>query len=105
VLVRLAGMAASSVDFPATFERHLRTENKSARTVETCPEAVLQLQGFPAAHDLDLAVATREDLEAFLAGLLGRWKPATAANRYRACGSSTPGWRTRARSPPTRWSR
>jgi site-specific recombinase XerD len=77
-------MAASSVDFPATFERHLRTENKSARTVETCPEAVLQLQGFPAAHDLDLAVATREDLEAFLAGLLGRWKPATAANRYRA---------------------
>jgi hypothetical protein len=89
-------MAASSVDFPATFERHLRTENKSARTVETCPEAVLQLQGFPAAHDLDLAVATREDLEAF---------PATAANRYRACGSSTPGWRTRARSPPTRWSR
>jgi hypothetical protein len=43
-------MAASSVDLPATFERHLRAENKSACTVETCPEAVLQLQGFLAAH-------------------------------------------------------
>jgi len=28
-------MAASSVDLPASFERHLRAENKSARTVAT----------------------------------------------------------------------
>jgi site-specific recombinase XerD len=77
-------MAASSVDLPASFERHLRAENKSTRTVETYLEAVLQLQGFLAARGLDLAAATREDLEAFLAGLLARWKPATAANRYRA---------------------
>ena len=33
---------------------------------------------------MDLAGARREDLEAFLTGLLARWKPATAANRYRA---------------------
>ena len=52
-------MAASSVDLPASFERHLRAENKSARTVQTY-------------------------LEAFLTGLLARWKPAAAADRYRA---------------------
>jgi site-specific recombinase XerD len=77
-------MAASSVDLPASFQCHLRAENKSARTVETYLEAVLQLQGFLAARGGDLASASREDLEAFLAGLLARWKPATAANRYRA---------------------
>ena len=77
-------MAASSVDLPASFERHLRAENKSARTVQTYLEAVQQLDAFLAGRGLDLAGAGREDLEAFLAGLLARWKPATAANRYRA---------------------
>jgi site-specific recombinase XerD len=77
-------MAASSVDLPASFERHLRAENKAARTVETYLEAVLLLDAFLAARGLNLAAASREDLEAFLAGLLARWKPATAANRYRA---------------------
>ena len=77
-------MAAPSVDLPASFERHLRAENKSARTVETYLEAVLQLEGFLAARGGDLAAAIREDIEAYLAGLLARWKPATAANRYRA---------------------
>ena len=77
-------MAASSVDLPASFERHLRAENKSARTVETYLEAVLQLDAFLPARGVDLAGARREDIEAYLAGLLARWKPATAANRYRA---------------------
>jgi site-specific recombinase XerD len=77
-------MAASSVDLPASFERHLRAENKSARTVQTYLEAVQQLQAFLPTRGVDLAGANREDLEAFLAGLLARWKPATAANRYRA---------------------
>ena len=52
-------MAASSVDLSASFERHLCAENKSARTIQTY-------------------------LGAVLAGLLARWTPATAANRYRA---------------------
>jgi site-specific recombinase XerD len=77
-------MAGSSVDLPASFERHLRAENKAARTVETYLEAVLQLEAFLAARGRGLATASREDLEAYLAGLLARWKPATAANRYRA---------------------
>jgi site-specific recombinase XerD len=77
-------MAASSVDLPASFERHLRAENKSARTVETYLEAVQQLDAFLLTRGVDLVGARREDLEAFLAGLLARWRPATAANRYRA---------------------
>jgi integrase/recombinase XerC len=77
-------MTASSVDLPTSFERHLRAENKSARTVETYLEAVQQLNAFLVTRDTDLAGARREDIEAYLAGLLARWKPATAANRYRA---------------------
>jgi site-specific recombinase XerD len=77
-------MPPSSVDLPASFERHLRAENKSARTVETYLEAVTQLAAFLAARGVDLPDASRHDLEAFLAGLLARWKPATAHNRYRA---------------------
>jgi len=77
-------MAASSVDLPASFERHLHAENKSARTVEAYREAVLQLDAFLPGRGVDLVGARREDVEADLAGLLARWKPATAANRYRA---------------------
>jgi site-specific recombinase XerD len=76
-------MAASSVDFPTSFQRHLRAENKSARTVETYLDAVTQLDGMLETRAVDLAGAGRADIEAFLAGLLARWKPATAANRYR----------------------
>src|SRR6266508_5390505 len=77
-------MAASSVDLPTSFERHLRAENTSARTVQTYLEAVQQLDAFLPTRGVDLADARREDIEAYLAGLLARWKPATAANRYRA---------------------
>jgi site-specific recombinase XerD len=77
-------MTASSVDLPTSFQRHLRAENKSARTVETYLEAVQQLDSFLRSRDVDLPDAGRDDIEAYLTGLLGRWKPATAANRYRA---------------------
>jgi site-specific recombinase XerD len=76
--------ASTSVDLPASFERHLRAEAKSARTVATYLEAAAQLAAFLEARGVDLAGAGRTDIEAFLAGLLARWKPATAANRYRA---------------------
>jgi hypothetical protein len=77
-------MPASSVDLPTSFERYLRAENKSARTVKTYLDAVTQLDGFLETRGVDLAGAGRADIEAFLAGLLARWKPLTAANRYRA---------------------
>ena len=77
-------MTVSSVDLPTSFQRHLRAENKSARTVETYLEAVQQLDAFLGSRGVDLAAAGRDDIEAYLAVLLARWKPATAANRYRA---------------------
>jgi site-specific recombinase XerD len=78
-------MAAPSVDDLArSFERYLRAGNKSPRTIETYLEAV---GGF-AAHlattsKRPLDQASREDVETWIALLLGRWKPSTAHNRYR----------------------
>jgi site-specific recombinase XerD len=78
-------MAAPSVDdLGRSFERYLRAGNKSPRTIETYLEAV---RGF-AAHlaatsGRALDQARREDVEAWIGVLLGRWKPATAHNRYR----------------------
>ncbi|MQB01792.1 MAG: tyrosine-type recombinase/integrase [Actinobacteria bacterium] len=70
--------------FARSFERHLRAENKSDRTLETYLDAVRQLERFLAERGLGIDEAEREDIEAFLGRLLERWKPATAANRYRA---------------------
>lgn len=73
-------------DLSASFLRSLRAENKSERTVETYGDACrafarfLAEQGMPATVDS----ITREHVEAFVEHLLQRWKPATAANRYRA---------------------
>jgi site-specific recombinase XerD len=71
-------------DLARSFERHLRAENKSDRTVETYLEAVRLLKAFLAPRGVGLAEADRAQIEAFLADLLARWKPATAANRYRS---------------------
>ena len=71
-------------DLAHSFERHLRAENKSDRTVETYLEAVRLLKTYLARQGVDLAEADRGQIEAFLADLLARWKPATAANRYRS---------------------
>ena len=71
-------------DLTRSFERHLRAENKSDRTIETYLEAVRLLEAFLAGRGVRLAEADRAHIEAFLADLLARWKPATAANRYRS---------------------
>ena len=69
-----------------SFARHLKAENLSERTLDTYCESVRQLarflkgQGMPS----DVANIRREHVEAFIAHLLERWKPATANNRYRA---------------------
>jgi site-specific recombinase XerD len=72
-------------DLVRSFERHLRAENKSTRTIETYLESVRQLESFLAGGPgrLGLIAAERADVEAFIADLLSRWKPATASNRYR----------------------
>ena len=71
-------------DLTCSFERHRRAENKSDRTIETYLEAVRLLKGFINERGVRLADADRAHIEAFLADLLARWKPATAANRYRS---------------------
>ncbi len=74
----------SVADLLRSFELHLRAENKSDRTIETYGDAVRLAAVFLQARRVDLAGARREDLEAFIADQLARWKPATAANRYRS---------------------
>ncbi len=69
-----------------SFRRTLLAENKSPRTIETYGEslkafgAYLLAQGMPT----EPTHITREHVEAFVADLLERFKPATASNRYRA---------------------
>jgi site-specific recombinase XerD len=68
------------------FRLSLEAENKSPRTVETYTEATRLLAAFLERRGMPTEVASirREHVEAFLADLLNRFKPATAANRYRA---------------------
>lgn len=68
------------------FERSLRAENKSPKTVAGYGEAARQLLGFLREHGMPTEVAkiNREHIEAFMEVLLAKWKPATANNRYRA---------------------
>ncbi len=70
-----------------SFVRHLRAANLSPRTIESYAESVRALATYLAEHGLptDVAAIRREHLEAFVADLLERWKPATAANRHRGC--------------------
>jgi integrase len=77
-------MPASSVDDRArSFERYLRAGNKSPRTVETYLEALAGFSAHLAATSKrPLDQASREDVETWIALLLGQWKPSTAHNRY-----------------------
>ena len=69
----------------ASFQRHLRAENLSPRTVDTYSESVRQFARFLEAHGMpgELLNIHREHVEAFVEGLLDQWKPATANNRFR----------------------
>ncbi len=68
-----------------SYVRHLRATNMSPKTVATYSEAVLQLGKFLAERGMptDVANIRREHIEAFIEDLLGRFRPATAHNRYR----------------------
>ncbi len=70
----------------ASFGRHLRAGNRSPMTITTYAKAVRQLDAFLADRGMPRTVAAirREHVEAFIADLLGRRRPATAANRYRS---------------------
>ena len=70
----------------ASFERMMRAENLSPRTVETYLAGVDGLGAYPAAQGMPLRVGAirREHIEAWLTELLGRVRPGTAMIRYRA---------------------
>jgi site-specific recombinase XerD len=66
-----------------SFERHLRAENRSERTIATYLVGLRQADAFLRAHGTGLQAATRADLEAFMADLLTRRAPSTVATYYK----------------------
>jgi integrase/recombinase XerC len=66
-----------------SFERHLRSENRSERTIGTYLIAMRQADAFLQARGTTIEAATRADLEAFMGDLLARRAPSTAATYYK----------------------
>lgn len=81
----LATTAPEYQDVALAFRRSLLAENKSPRTVQAYVDGVARFgvylaeQGMP----LDVSAITREHVESFIADQLARFKPSTAATRYR----------------------
>jgi site-specific recombinase XerD len=69
-----------------SFRLSLEAANKSPRTVRCYLEALQQFTQFLRSRGMPTTAGAvrREHVEAFIADQLGRWKPATANNRYRA---------------------
>ncbi len=69
-----------------SFRRHLLAENKAPATIGAYMGSLRCLGEFLAEQSmpLDPAAVSREHIEEFIADQLKRYKPATAANRYRA---------------------
>ncbi|MCA9880017.1 MAG: tyrosine-type recombinase/integrase [Thermomicrobiales bacterium] len=72
-----------------SWRRHLAAENKSPRTLQTYSESLAKFGRFLVARGMPTnpESISREHVEEFMAYLLARFKPATAANRYRALGT------------------
>src|SRR5829696_4920653 len=90
--VFLGPQAAVSSAFTAlltSWRRHLAAENKSPRTLQTYSEALTLFGRFLVERGMpsDPTAISREHVEEFIAHLLARFKPATAANRFRALGT------------------
>lgn len=70
----------------ASWQRHLRAQRSSPATINTYATAVAQLAAYLTERGMPTspAVLTREHVESFITELLGKYKPATAHNRYRA---------------------
>jgi len=69
----------------ASFTRSLRATNLSPRTIQSYGESTHLLARFLTEQGMPTTVVAiqREHVESFISDLLGRWKPATAHNRYR----------------------
>jgi integrase/recombinase XerC len=66
-----------------SFERHLRAQNRSERTVGNYLESARLAQAFLEGRGTRLEQATQADLEDFLADILRRRSANTAATRYK----------------------
>ncbi len=78
-------MAAARIDpLVRSFERSLRAERKSERTIQIYSEALEQLAAFLEPRDLSLAEAKASDIQDYIIGILQRRRPSTANNRFRA---------------------
>lgn len=82
----IAPIVGELEDLAASFRRHLRASNLAPRTIETYMSAVEAFAAFLHERGMPTAAAAirREHVEAWIEHLLERWKPATAANRYRS---------------------
>jgi site-specific recombinase XerD len=69
-----------------SWARHLRAANRSPRTIQSYLEAANQLVAFLSERGMptDAANIKREHVESYIECLLERWKPKTAAVRYRS---------------------
>src|SRR5215213_709553 len=85
-----------------SFERHLRAQNRSERTVGNYLENAQRVEVFLEGRGKRLAEATQADLEDFLGDILRRRTPTRPPPGTRSCASCIAGWR-RKRSSPTRW--
>lgn len=76
----------SVVVLARSFRRSLLAANKAPRTIESYLEAVLLLGNYLAEAGMPTQVGriTREHVESFIADSLERFKPATAAKKYRS---------------------
>lgn len=76
-------------DLLASWRRHMTAQRMSPATLSTYSTSVGQLGAFLAERGMPTSppAIAREHVEAFIADLLARWKPATAHNRYRALAS------------------
>jgi site-specific recombinase XerD len=75
--------ANPTVPLVRLFERHLRAANRAPTTVASYLHAVRQAHRFLHARGTTLEAASRADLEAFMAGLLARREPSTAATYHK----------------------
>jgi site-specific recombinase XerD len=66
-----------------SFERRLRSENRSERTIGTYLVGVRQADAFLRARGTTIEAATRADLELFMGDLLARRAASTAATYYK----------------------
>ena len=85
-LAGVKGGPTSLDDAIAYWERSLRARNRSPRTIRSYLDAARLLLAFLDENVLPTAVGAvlPEHLEMFIDDQLKRWRPATAANRYRS---------------------